>query len=87
MGEEVKMSEFETNGGDDEEATATATAAVFDDDEDDVDERVLEWEMGLPNTDDLNSVISILNPTDTRLRFQYLAGASSDSSRRQPCFS
>ncbi|KAE8696670.1 Transcription factor LUX [Hibiscus syriacus] len=43
--------EFEANGRNDE-ATATATGAIVDD-EDNVNGRVLEWEMGLPNCDDL----------------------------------
>ncbi|XVE79546.1 hypothetical protein DITRI_Ditri14bG0067400 [Diplodiscus trichospermus] len=67
MGEEVKMSEFEANGGDDEEATATATAAVIDED-DDVDERVLEWEMGLPN-DDLTPLSQSLIPRELASAF------------------
>ncbi|XWS53096.1 hypothetical protein CRYUN_Cryun11dG0128400 [Craigia yunnanensis] len=67
MGEEVKMSEFEANGGDDEEATATATAAIVDDD-DDVDERILEWEMGLPK-DDLTPLSQSLIPPELASAF------------------
>ncbi|XVF46557.1 hypothetical protein PTKIN_Ptkin03bG0036400 [Pterospermum kingtungense] len=69
MGEEVKMSEFEANGGDDEEVTATAAAAAAVDDEDDVDERVLEWEMGLPNCDDLTPLSQSLIPSELASTF------------------
>ncbi|XP_022752716.1 transcription factor LUX-like [Durio zibethinus] len=62
MGEEVKMSEFEAKGGDDEEATATSIAAV-------VDERVLEWEMGLPNCDDLTPLSQSLIPPELASAF------------------
>ncbi|OMO91182.1 hypothetical protein COLO4_18566 [Corchorus olitorius] len=71
MGEEVKMSEYEANGGDDEEvaaATITATAAVVDDDDDD-DERIVEWEMGLPNTDDITPLCQSLLPPELASAF------------------
>ncbi|XWS28802.1 hypothetical protein CRYUN_Cryun25bG0102400 [Craigia yunnanensis] len=59
MGEEVKMSEFEANDGEDGEATATAMF-IFDDD--DVEERVLEWEMGLPKDDLTPLCQSLISP-------------------------
>ncbi|XP_022732439.1 transcription factor LUX-like [Durio zibethinus] len=68
MGEEAKVSEFETKGGDDKEVTATAAATVIDDD-DDVDERVLEWEMGLPNCDDLTPLSQSLIPPELASAF------------------
>ncbi|KAK8683463.1 hypothetical protein V6N13_039523 [Hibiscus sabdariffa] len=68
MGEEVRMSEFEVNGGDDEEATATANTAVLDD-EDDVDQRVLEWEVGLPDCDDLTPLSQSLIPPELASAF------------------
>ncbi|KAE8693086.1 Transcription factor PCL1 [Hibiscus syriacus] len=67
MGEEVKMSEFEVNGGDDE-ATATANTA-FVDEEDDVDQRVLEWEIGLPDCDDLTPLSQSLIPPELASAF------------------
>ncbi|XVE59295.1 hypothetical protein DITRI_Ditri05aG0034600 [Diplodiscus trichospermus] len=67
MGEEVKMSEFDANGGEDEEVTATATAAVVDDG--DFDERVLEWEMGLPTCDDLTPLSQSLVPPELASAF------------------
>ncbi|KAK8596307.1 hypothetical protein V6N13_000954 [Hibiscus sabdariffa] len=63
MGEEVKISEFEVNGGDDEEATAVV------DDEDDGDQRVLEWEIGLPNCDDLTPLSQSLIPPELASAF------------------
>ncbi|PPS11443.1 hypothetical protein GOBAR_AA09205 [Gossypium barbadense] len=68
MGEEVKMSEFEVNGGDDEDATATANTTVVDD-EDDVDQRVLEWEIGLPDCDDLTPLSQSLIPPELASAF------------------
>ncbi|PPR81493.1 hypothetical protein GOBAR_AA39217 [Gossypium barbadense] len=62
MGGEVKIGVFEAKGRDDE-AIATATDAVVDE-EDDVNERVLEWEMGLPNSDDLTPLSQLLVPPE-----------------------
>ncbi|MBA0622756.1 hypothetical protein Godav_008270 [Gossypium davidsonii] len=67
MGGEVKIGVFEANGRDDE-AIATATDAVVDE-EDDVNERVLEWEMGLPNCDDLTPLSQLLVPPELASAF------------------
>ncbi|KAL4335458.1 hypothetical protein GQ457_07G034840 [Hibiscus cannabinus] len=67
MGEEAKIREFEAsdrNG----EATATATDAIVDD-EDGVNDRVLEWEMGLPNCDDLTPLSQSLIPPELASAF------------------
>ncbi|TYJ26311.1 hypothetical protein E1A91_A07G111300v1 [Gossypium mustelinum] len=69
MGQEVKMSDFEANGGDDEEATANAITTIVDDDDDDVEERVIEWEMGLPNCDDLTPLSQSLIPPELASAF------------------
>ncbi|KAH1130760.1 hypothetical protein J1N35_002138 [Gossypium stocksii] len=69
MGQEVKMSDFEANGGDDEEATANAITTIVDDDDDDVEERVMEWEMGLPNCDDLTPLSQSLIPPELASAF------------------
>ncbi|KAE8705658.1 Transcription factor PCL1 [Hibiscus syriacus] len=63
MGEEVKISEFEFNSAEDEEATEKANTTVFDN-EDDVDQRVLEWEIGLPDCDDLTPLSQSLIPPE-----------------------
>ncbi|PPD76998.1 hypothetical protein GOBAR_DD26057 [Gossypium barbadense] len=67
MGGEVKIGVFEANGRDDE-AIAIATDAVVDE-EDDVNERVLEWEMGLPNCDDLTPLSQLLVPPELASAF------------------
>ncbi|KAK8697802.1 hypothetical protein V6N13_113937 [Hibiscus sabdariffa] len=68
MGEEVKMSDhFEASGRDDGEANAIT--AVVDDHVDDVDERVLEWETGLPNCDDLTPLSLSLIPPELASAF------------------
>ncbi|GLU02321.1 hypothetical protein SLE2022_195750 [Rubroshorea leprosula] len=53
MGEEVKMNEYESNGGDD----------VGE------EERVLEWEMGLPSADDLTPLSQLLIPPELASAF------------------
>ncbi|GMI92168.1 PHYTOCLOCK 1, LUX ARRHYTHMO [Hibiscus trionum] len=67
MGEEVKIREFEASGRNGE-ATATATVAIVDD-EDDVNDRVLEWEMGLPDCDDLTPLSQSLIPPELASAF------------------
>ncbi|GMI88954.1 PHYTOCLOCK 1, LUX ARRHYTHMO [Hibiscus trionum] len=69
MGEEVKMTDFEASGRDDEEAAANAITAFVDDHDDDVDERVLEWETGLPNCDDLTPLSQSLIPQELASAF------------------
>ncbi|KAL4302974.1 hypothetical protein GQ457_10G008770 [Hibiscus cannabinus] len=69
MGEDVKMSDFEASGRDDGEATANAITAVVDGHDDDVDERVLEWETGLPNCDDLTPLSLSLIPPELASAF------------------
>ncbi|KAE8729462.1 Detected protein of unknown function [Hibiscus syriacus] len=68
MGQEAKIIEFEANGRNDE-ATATATGAIVDDDDDDVNDEVLEWELGLPNCDDLTTLSDSLIPPELASAF------------------
>ncbi|KAE8687241.1 Detected protein of unknown function [Hibiscus syriacus] len=68
MGEEVRMIDFEASAGDDEEATTNAVTTFLDKD-DDVDERVLEWEMGLPNCNDLTPLTRPLIPQELASAF------------------
>ncbi|XP_039007029.1 transcription factor BOA-like isoform X2 [Hibiscus syriacus] len=63
MGEEVRMTDFDASGGDNEEATAN-TVTAFVDKDDDVGERILEWETGLPNCDDLTLLTQSLIPPE-----------------------
>lgn len=61
MGEEVKMAEYESGGGGDDENCAH-------------EERVVEWETGLPDADDLTPLSQTLIPPELASAFSISTG-------------